>query len=184
MEALLSKPARNKMAAIFGLGLGVFYMISATVSYLQASHFFPFYAAKTIGYILYFVLMGLCAARIRKANGGYISFKDMYSAVIIMILISSTIYFIYNFIYIEYIDTQFVYKLKSAMITWMEQMKTPDEAINSTAEKFDKQIAESQKFNLGNNVLGYFSNILVDCLVGLLVAVINRKTPPLVEQSF
>lgn len=166
------------MAAMYGVITGIFYVIMATIAYTQVSNITVFYTVKATGYLLLLVLTGLLAARIRKANGGYIQFKDVFGAIIVMMLVSGAIYFIYNYIYIEYIDKQYVYKLKAAMLQWMEKRNTPDDIMNTTEKSFDKQIAESKTFNLGNNVLSYFSNLMLDCLLGLGVAAIIKKNKP------
>lgn len=174
----LSAAARNKMAAIYGLLVSIYYIIVTTVAYSQIGNIVVFYAIKTLGYILFFLLLGMMTSRIKKANGGYLEFKQAYGAVFIMILVSGVLYFVYNFIYIQYIDSQYIYKLKDSMIRWMEKMHTPDDKIEKASRSFDKQITESKTFNFGNNILSFCSMLLVDSLFGLLVGLAVKKNKP------
>ncbi len=182
MEAATSA-ARSKMAAVYGLILGIFYMVIATLAFSQVGSVVLFYGIKIGGYVLFLVFLGILAARLKKENGGYISFKEIYGAIFIMVLIAGIMYFIYNFVYMQYIDKQYVFKLKTAMLSWMEKFNTPEESLNKTSQAFDKQIEESKKFNLTNNLLGICSNLLWDSLVGLLIALIVRKEKPEFESQ-
>ena len=102
---------RNKMAATYGLLLGIIYVIMTTGVNMMVGNFIGFYAMKFIVFVLYFVLLGVFAARIRKANGGYIEFKEIFGTVIVMILIAALINYLYNFIFLKYIDPAFMDKM-------------------------------------------------------------------------
>ncbi len=172
---------RNKMAGIYGLLLGVIAMVMTTCSYMMVGNFIGFYAFQIFVFILFVIVMGIFSARIRKANGGYIEFKEIFGAIIIMIFISCLISYIYGIIYTKYIDPGFMDKIKNATVQFMEKQKVPDDKIDETVRKFDKQMAESKNFNFGQTLLTYFEVCIFYCLFGLIVAAIIKKNKPVFD---
>lgn len=161
---------KNKMAALYGLILGMIYLAIYTACNIFVGKFLAFYVAKFVGYVLFFIIMGFLATRIKKANGGYIEFREIFGAIFIMILISEFIYMVYNFIYYKYIDPQF-----------MESFKIPDDKLEDANKSMDKAMAEVKTFNLLNNIKSYLSIIIMDSLFGLLVCLAVRKSRPVLE---
>ena len=172
---------KNKMAAIYGLLLGVISMVMTTGSYMMVGNLIGFYALTGLFFILYFVLLGIFAGRIRKANGGYIEFKEVFGAVIIMVFVSCLISYLYNFIYVKYIDPGFMDKMKTTVVQYMEKNKVPDDTIDETVRKMDKQTAESKGFNFGKNLLAYFELVIFYTLFGLIVSLIVKKNKPVFD---
>ena len=172
---------RNKMAAIYGLLLGIVYMVLNTFTYMSAGSLMGFYGVTALAFVLYFVTMGILAGRIRKSNGGYIEFKDVFAAIIVMVFVSCLISYVYNFIYMKYIDPAFMDKMKNTTIQFMEKSKIPDDQIEETMRKLDKQAAKSKSFNIGDMLLSYFEIVIFCCLFGLIVAAIVKKKRPVFD---
>ena len=172
----LSAQQRNTKAALYGVVAGVLYAIITTIALKQVDNLDQSRIIKAAGTILLFVVIGLCTVQIRKANGGYLSFKNAFSAIFIMILIATTLNFVANYIYIQYIDTNYAMHLKNATIAWLQKVK-PEEVTKTSAD-FDRQIAESKKFSLGNNLMNLSMTILYNCLPGLLVGFIVKRNRP------
>ena len=176
----LSTAQKNKTAAINGIILGIIYLIFTSIANAMVSNLIVFYAAKFIAYVLFFVIIGIMVTRIKKANGGYIEFKDVFGKIFVIILVSEIIYYIYMFIFYKYIDPAFMDKVKVSTVHFMEQMKMTDDKIEQATAGLDKTIADSKKFNLGNNILSFFGTLVVDSLFGLIVAAIVKKPKPVV----
>ncbi len=174
---------RNKMALKYGLLVSVIYILVSSVVNIFIANLIVFYVSKFIGYMLFFVIIGYFAASIRKANGGYIEFREVFGAIFIMILTASTISYLYNYIYILYIDTHYMEKLKSASIHYMEKMNMPESKLDETAQKFDEQIEEAKHFNLKRNILTLSGAYLLDSLFGLIVAAIVKKQKPIFDSN-
>ena len=171
----LTVQERNKTAALYGIITGVFYIMIATIYFSQVSNMVAASAVKIAGYVLFLAITALLAARIRKANGGYIEFKEIYGAIFVMLLVSGTMYFLYNYIYIEFIDKQYVYKVRAAMVAFNEKRGSSGEQITKSLHDFDKQVEESKHFNFKNNVFAYLMNLCVDSLFGLIIALIIKR---------
>ena len=172
---------RNKMAAIYGLLLGLIYLVLTTCTYMSSGSLMGFYGFTILAFLLYFVAMGIFAGRIRKANGGYIEFKDVFAAIIIMVFISCLISYVYNLVYMKYIDPAFMDKMKNTTIQFMEKNKVPDEQIEATISKFDKQTAEAKNATIGSMLLSYFEIVVFCSLFGLIVAAIVKKKRPIFD---
>ena len=181
MENSLTSAERNKMAATYGLLLGIIYLILNTWTYMSTGSMMAFYGVTALAFVLYFVTMGILAGRIRKANGGYIEFKDVFGAIIIMIFISCLISYVYNLVYMKYIDPAFMDKIKNTTIQFMEKNKVPDDQIEDAVRKFDKQAAEAKGSGIGKMILSYFEMVVFCCLFGLIVAAIVKKKPPMFD---
>lgn len=177
----ISIKERNKTAMIYGALVGFINIIIFSAVNLFVGNFIMYYVLLFTGFLAYMVLVGIFAGRIRKANGGFISFKDIFGAIFIMMLISSFIYFIYSFIYFKFIDPEFIDKMKNGTLTWMEKMKVSEDQLEKTIKKFDDQAAESKNFSFGKNVIGFLSNVVLNSLFGLIVAAIVKKNKPVFQ---
>jgi hypothetical protein len=97
------------------------------------------------------------------------------------VLVAGIMGFLYNYIYMYLIDPDFMNKMKDSTLHMMENMKSPDEALDKTASEFDKQIAESKNLNIGKSLLGFLGGIVVDCLFGLIPCAILKKPKPIFD---
>ena len=166
------------MAAMYGLLLGIITVVLSTCGNMMVNNFIGFYATQVLAFIISVVMLGVFAARIRKANGGYITFKEVFGVVIVMVFIACFISLVYNIIYLKYIDPGFMDKVKASTIHFMEGKNIPDEQIDEAVKKFDKQMAESKNFNIGKTILAYFESCIFYCLFGLIVCAIVKKNKP------
>lgn len=175
----ISKKERNKIALRFGLFLGLFYVPLALVANTFVASYFIHYAARFLVYVFYMILVGVFAARIRKANGGYIEFSELFGATFVMLLVGGIIAFVYNYVYIAYIDPDFSMKMKEATLSMMERQNLPEEQLDKVSTTFDEQIAKSKKFNFGDNIFALLGSIILDTLIGLIPVAILKKPRPL-----
>ena len=164
------------MAAIFGVLAGIFYIIVTAIVNSQVSKPGISITVKVCGYLLLFVILGLFATIIKKRNGGYLQFKHTFGAIFVMLFIANLFNYLFNYVYIEYIDPDYVYKLKAATIAVVQQNKPADAA--KAAADMDIQIAQSKTFSLGNNLMNFLMVVLYSCLPGLITAAIVKKNTP------
>jgi hypothetical protein len=177
----MSTAARNKMAMTYGVILGLVYMVITTGVNMAVNGMIMYFGLKALGYVLYMVILGLFAGRIRKANGGYIELREVFGAAFIMLLVSGAIVFIYNYIYMYYIDADFLNKIKASTIAFYEKSNVPDDKLDETAAAFDKQIADAKTLNIGSMLLNFLGGLVLDCLFGLVVSLIVKKPRPMFD---
>ena len=170
---------RNITALKYGLIIGVIYCVLFSVINLLMANIVIYNVMRAVVYIFYMTLIGVFLTQIKKSDGGFLEFKDALGAAFVMILVGSLIYFIYSYIYFEFIDPHFLEKMKVSVVTYMENKKVPDEAIESTVKKFDEEIADSKSFHLGKTLLGYFGFLVLDTLFAMIVCLIVKKQRPI-----
>ena len=170
---------RNKTAMKYGLITAVIYIVLFTVTNLLMSNIMVYNVVRAVVYILYMVLIGVFVTQIKNADGGYIEFKDAFGAAFVILLTTGIIYFIYTFIYFQYIDPHYLEKMKIAVVSYMENHKVPDSAIDSTVKNFDEQIADSKSFHPGKLLLGFFGFLVMDSLFAMVVCLIVKKQRPM-----
>ncbi|GAA4462828.1 hypothetical protein GCM10023093_10100 [Nemorincola caseinilytica] len=173
----LSTAARNKMAMMNGLVLGVIYIIIGTVLNMTANALFLYMLLKGIGYLVYLVILGFMLANVRKANGGYIELREVFGAAFVIVLVAGTLSFAYNYLYVYVIDPGFTDKVKNATLAAMEKAKLPDEQIDKALNDIEK----SRKFNLQNTIMSYMGGLLLDSFLGLIVSLIIKKPRPVFD---
>jgi hypothetical protein len=177
----MSTAARNKMALTYGLILGLVYMVITTGVNMSVNGMIIYFGLKTLAYVLYMVILGLFAGRIRKANGGYIELREVFGAVFIMLFVAGAIIFIYNYIYMYYIDADFLNKIKASTLAFLEKSNAPDDKLDESMANFDKQIAEAKAVNIGKSLLNFLEGLVLDCLFGLVVSLIIKKPRPMFD---
>ena len=174
----ISTKERNRTAIISGIILGIIYILITTAVYKSVGDMKLFYTIKGVGYVAYLAILGAMTARVKKANGGYLDFKDTFGTIFIILLIANVLYYIYNYAYHQYIDPQLMYKMKASSIDLMRQLHATEDKIKQTTQDMDREIAASKTFNLSNNLMSFLGTLLTDCFFGLVVAAVVKKNKP------
>lgn len=171
------------MALKYGLIIGIIYIAITTVINMSlVNSMLIFYITKFVAYVLYLVMLGVFATKIKKANGGYLEFKEAFGVIFVMVLISGLMSYLYNYLYIDVIDPHFMEKIKNSTVSYMEHAKLPVEKIEQTEKTFEEQAAQAKTLNLGSNLLNFFESLIADCVFGLIVSLIVKKPRPMFEQ--
>ena len=177
-DITMSRSDRNKKAAIFGVVLGLIYIILSTITNLTVAQQLTLYGVMTLlNYILYFVILGFMAKMIRKANGGFMEFKELFGTIFVILLVSASMTYLYNWVFMNYIDPHFTEKVLEAARLKIEQSPLPDEQIDELLKNMDKESAGAKSFD----VLAWAGLIVRDCVFGWIVAAIMKKSKPVFE---
>jgi Protein of unknown function (DUF4199) len=131
---------RNQMALKYGVLAGLIYILIFTGVGVLVGNFIAYNAMRLVGYVLYMVIFGIFATQIRKANGGYLEFKDTFGAVFVMILAANILYFIYSYVYFKVINPHFLEQMKGSVMTFMENVHAPDDKIEKSMHDFDQPL--------------------------------------------
>lgn len=182
-SASLTTAARNKMAATYGAILGVVFMVLSTVGFMGVSNIAMSWIVQGLSLVSMLVLIGIFLKIIRKANGGYLEFREAFGSAFVMLLVALLISQVYNVVYVRFIDPDVMMKMKDATLRWMEQMKSPDETIDATMERFDKQIADSKTFSVSGALFTYFGGLLFFSLLSLIPCAIVKKQRPIFDNA-
>lgn len=124
----------------------------------------------------YAICQVLAVRKHRKEElGGYISFKRAFLVCVIVALGISMISALWNFVYLNFIDPEFINRVLDNTQEFMENMDMPEEVIEEAMEDaragIDPSLVGSLKSVLGTLIFGSF--------IGLIVAAATKKEAPL-----
>lgn len=136
-----------------------------------------YYVAIGSTFVLTIVLLSFLARQQRSALGGFISFKQCFRTLFIAILIICVTSFLYQQIYLKFIDPSFLDRMKEATLAFTEKMGAGQEQLDDVAEKMDKQIAESN--SVSRQLLSVVWAVVFYSIIGFVISAIVRKNKPL-----
>lgn len=171
------------IAIRYGLMVGFISMFLTTVTflYILKLHFFAFSAAGVMMFIIPVIFYGIAATRQKKAMGGFISIKEAFQTIFIVILISQVISTIYGLIYVKYIDPGCMERMKESMLSFFESMKSmPQESIDEQMAKMDERINEST--SVSKLLFSFAQSIIIHSIFGFIAALIVKKERPNIPQ--
>lgn len=134
---------------------------------------------STLSFLAGVFLLYLTGKQQRDALGGYITIREAFSAIFIAILVTVTLNFIYDWVYITYIDPSMLEKIRESSISAAEGWGAPQEQLDKMAEQFDEQ--EKEKGKISSQLVSFFSQIVLYSIVGFIIAAIVKKNKPVFE---
>jgi hypothetical protein len=177
--ATLSNEPFNRYSIPVKWGI-IWGVLSCVLMTVQFMFFSDSYIVLTAGWFMTFLLgVGvylITGFQQRKAMGGYITLKDAFQPIFIVILISSVISSIYGLIYFRYIDPDAMERMSTTVLNFMEKVDAPQESIDSAAEGFE-QGAEDAK-SVGKMALNFLKGIIISSIFGFIAAAIVKKKKP------
>jgi hypothetical protein len=130
--------------------------------------------AFTAGIAVAIVWLIVAHSAFKKMNGGLMSFSQGLTIAVIMLFISAVFASMFNFIYINYIDNEFVANLKSGMAEFMERNNIPDDQIAKSTAKFDEM-----NVGIGMSLLnGVKNGIIGGLLLGAIISAFTKRNQP------
>ncbi len=162
----------------YGLYLGLALAIITVLIYVIKVELFT---AWWLGILLIVMIIafGIVAAlKAKKILGGFISFKEAFTAYFITIAIGTLVSTIVGIVIFNLVDpeaAQFVNeKIIEMTAETMENWGAPQDSINETIAK----MGEQDNFSIGAQVQSYFIRLVILSLLGLIVAVAVKKNDP------
>ncbi|MES2479140.1 MAG: DUF4199 domain-containing protein [Bacteroidota bacterium] len=175
--------SKYAIAIRYGLMVGFISMFLTTVSflYMLKLHFLAFTASGAMMFIIPVIFYWIAASRQRKALGGFITMKDAFQVVFIVILISLAISTVYGLIYTKYIDPDCMVRMKEAMLEFFENMGSmPQESIDEQMKRVDETIESSAKAS--KLLYSFAQSIIIHSIFGFIVALIVKKERQAIPQ--
>lgn len=168
--------------AVTPLALGVRYGLLLALSWLLVDFliriagfsFMTFGIAAVLGSVVVSVVWLVMAHKAFKlANSGMMTFGQGVLIAVVMLLISGVLSGLFNYVYLHYIDPEFVERMKAGMVEFMERNNVPDEQIEASAAKMGKM-----QVGLGKALLGGVGNgVTLGLVLGLVVSAFTRQKP-------
>lgn len=110
----------------------------------------------------------------KRGNGGLMSFGQGVLIAIIMLLISGSVSGLFNYVYLHYIDAEFVARMKTGMVEFMERNNVPDDQIELSAAKVD----EMKKGLVASLFSGLSGGLALGLVLGLIVSLFTKRSQP------
>ncbi len=168
---------KNAIPVRWGIIIGLASCVLSTIDLMFLStSFIPFMACFALAFIITVILFGVVGKMQRKAMGGYITLKEAFRAIFIVILISTAISTVYGIIYTKFIDPDVMIRIKTMTLEFMEKFHAPQDKLDDTAKQMDEQSANGLK--PGTILYQFFKTIIWYSIFGFIVAAIVSKKKP------
>ena len=129
-----------------------------------------------ISFVLMMILLTVMAFAQRKAMGGFITFKEAFSAIFVSILIVVIMSQLYSVIYTNLIDPEYYEKTLQMSENMTIQLGASDEAAEQAIANAEEQI-EKQK-SVGGILMSMMFQIILYSLFGFIIAAIVKRNKP------
>lgn len=127
-------------------------------------------------FILMMILLTVMAFEQRKAMGGFIPFKDAFSAVFVSILIVVIMSQLYTVIYTNLIDPEYYEKTLQMSQNMTIQLGASEEAAEQAIASAEETI-ERQK-SIGGILMSTMLQVILYSLFGFIIAAIVKRSKP------
>lgn len=129
-------------------------------------------------FLLTLALYIISVAQSKKGLGGYINFREAFTAFMLSTIISSLLVTTFSIILYNYIDPEFGVRVKEmglekAAELW-DKMGLTEEQINEQLEVYEN----TDNYAIGSQVKTFFVGIVVSSVIGLIVAAVMKKNRP------
>lgn len=109
----------------------------------------------------------------KKANGRVMTYVQGVTIAIVMLLVSGLTTALFNYLYINYIDTEFITRMKEEMTAFMQRNNIPDKQIAESTAKFDEM---SPSFGMAI-VNGIKNGLIGGVLFGAIISAFTKRKP-------
>ena len=171
--------SKYKLGLRFGLIAGSLYIILLFCRYkFFAASPLSFGVFAIISYLIILMMFLFTGIARKKELGGYADFREIFTSIFIAILITELVYIGFNLIYFKFVDPSFWQKFKTNTLIFMQSRHLTDEQIEQQMKGFKDMDKQTTPFNL---IKGYGYSVIIDCVFGLIFAIILRKPKPATE---
>jgi Protein of unknown function (DUF4199) len=168
--------SRYTIGIRFGLLTGLLYMILLFLRYkLFASNPLSFGLCAVTSYLIILIMYLFAGIARKKELGGYADFKEIFTSIFIAILITEAAYIVFNLVYLKFVDPSFWENFKTNTLIYLQKKPLTDEQIDQQMKSFRDMNKQTNPVNL---IKGYGYSVIIDCVFGLIFAIILRKAKP------
>lgn len=175
MEATSTPLTTTSVALRYGLLLAVSSILIDFLVRVAGLSFMTYGIVAGVGALAVAIIwMVLAHSAFKRANDNRMSFVQGLTIAVIMVLISAIIASVFNYVYLHYIDTDFVERMKVGMTEFMERNNVPEDQIEKSTAKFDEMNA-----GLGLSLWNGLKNGVIGGLVlGAIVSAFTKRSAP------
>lgn len=114
----------------------------------------------------------------RNADGGYITFGKAFMTGFLTLLISGVIGILFNYVYMEFIDTEYLqYVSRELPISMAEKFGAPESELEKIREKLDE--TPLQTYDLWYITKSIMGSAFMSAFIALIIAAIMKRNKPI-----
>lgn len=180
-----SKSTNISTGVKFGLIAGLVYCLSLFIRYnFVSGNPIMLGVVAFLFYLVVLAILVFCGLTRKKELGGYLELKEAFQTIFIAILIAELIYFIFNFIYLKYVDPGFFDKFKTSMERFIEGSGMSDEQKEKQLEAIEKQLGKQQQsLSLKGLLFSYLVSVAITGVLGFIISLIIKKKKPVFDTA-
>lgn len=110
----------------------------------------------------------------KQSNGGLMTYGQGVILALLLMLCWGLASALFNYVYVHYIDSEFVDKLQAGMVEFMERNRVPESEIEKGTARFAEM-----KSDFGKSMFsGLTSGLGFGTVLGLLVSIFTKRNRP------
>lgn len=134
-------------------------------------------------FLLNMVLIAMSPVRVRKLNGGFITFQHAFTAVIITFLVAIIPYNLVNYVLFNFIDPEMAATVKEKSVEMTISMMESFGAPQETMDEAIKEVMATDQFSLSTILNGILKAFIFFAVYGLIVAAIVKRKKETIESA-
>lgn len=161
----------------YGITSIVIFTLVYAINFELFGRFFLFMLVN-VAVLATFLVMGGMADR--KERGGYLKYFDAVKSLFFIGVIGYMINLLFSILFANVIDPDFnknLYEvIKESTMNWMADMGAPEDKIDETMERMDKQMLEANKPI--TYIKQFFGSVGMTVVFALICALFVKRNPP------
>lgn len=110
----------------------------------------------------------------KQGNNGLMTYLTGLGIALLMMLLWGFFSAVFNYVYVHYVDPEFVDKLRDGMVEFMERHHAPENQIEESAARFDEM-----KGGFAHTLLSALrSGLIMGVLLGAIVSIFTKRKHP------
>jgi hypothetical protein len=176
----MASTSKYNVGIRFGLLAGLVYVLLLFIRY----KFFgstppPFFRVAMVSYLVILMIYLLAGIARKKELGRYAEVREIFQCIFIVILIAEFSYVVFNFVYLKYVDSDFLRRFQENSLAYFRKMNYSSEQIDTEMKSIQVQ---SEMVKPGGLIKGFGSIVIVDSIFGFIFAFILKKKNPVVNE--
>lgn len=172
-----NQPGKYSLGVAFGLITGLIYIVLLLIRYNFFAYSPVAYNSFALGaYIIILFLFFITGYKRKKQLGQYAETKEIFLTIFIAILITEGIYVLFNYIYLAYIDPDFLLKYLQTTQAFLAGKGMDASGIEEKMTQLKNQ--SNSINNIGFSLIGWALWVIIDGIIGLIFSLALRKPKP------
>jgi hypothetical protein len=166
-EVATTRSAGIRYGLIGGI-IGVFYFVGLAMAGVNMQG-----PAQYLGIIVTIAMLFLAHKYFKDNGDGYMSYGQGIGIAFWMGLVSAVISSVFTFIYVSFVDTNFIQNIKDLQIEKMQEQGLSDSQIEQGMQMSSFMFTPTAML-----VMGLIMGVIITVIVGLIVTIFTQKKDP------